>query len=294
MHMSSFPVYLIRVLTSWLTVIAFIVIAVGEPAPGDGFYEPVSTQTFYAVDALLHAQGMTTDGEHFFYSSNYGLIKTELDSRTVLASNLCAIPRELLSLGCKHIGGITYYDGKIYCPIEDSKVFENLYIATYSADTLEYIESFKLSNELHENGVPWCVANPDEGVIYSARRDHITSLNVYDAQSLEFLREIQLTDSVHKVQGGEMYNGILFLSVSRGEQAVYAVDPASGKVQKAFDRNLPNDAEGEGMTILPTADGALFHIMEIAGIRVASRVRHYAFDISTLSWNNSKGVNNER
>ncbi len=265
---------------AWLV----LVLNAAESPPKEGYYEPVSTQTFVLLDALFRAQGMTTDGEHFFFSSNYGLLKTELDCETIVCQKLIAIPQELLDLGCKHIGGITYYDGKLYCPIEDSKVFEHLYICTFDSETLEFIKAYPLPLELHENGVPWCVADPERGVIYSARRDYPEVLNVYDAETMEPLAPITLTDTPHKVQGGEMYDGILYLSVSRGAQSVFAINPATGEVQLAFERNLFEGSEGEGMTILPTEDGALFHVMDICSIKLATHVRHYAFDPDTIEW----------
>ncbi len=247
------------------------------------FYEPVSTQTFTMFDAYLRGQSVTTDGEAYYFSSNYGIIKTQLDASTVICRNVLAIPPELLKLGCKHIGGISYMDGKIYAPIEDSKVFENLYLAVYDAETLQYIKSEKLPGEYHENGVPWCVADPDNKVIYTARRDHIEVVNVFDAETLQFKRTIPIESPIHKIQGGQMYQGILYLAISRDDQAVYAVDLTNGKVRKAFARHLVKDSEGEGMAILPTQDG-LFHVLDIASVRVAVHFRHYDFDPATIQW----------
>lgn len=250
-----------------------------ELPPKDTFLEPLSTQTFTLADALFRAQGVTTDGEYFYFSWNFGLIKTELDGETEVRRNLSAIPPALLAKGCKHIGGITYLDGMIYAPIEDSGVFEHLYIARYDAATLAYIDCFALPLEHHENGVPWCVADPDRDVIYSARRDNIERINVYDARTLELLRFIELDFNpavpVHKVQGGEMYDGTLYLSVSRGTQSVFAVNPDTGETRVAFERNLFEGSEGEGMTVLPMADGSVFHILDIGAIRLSVHFRHY-------------------
>lgn len=278
---------IIQIITASISVLSLLLAVImnaHEIVKKEDYYEPVSVQSFGGTDGLLRAQGMTTDGEAFIFSSNYGLIRTELDAKTVIAQRIIAIPPALLALGCKHIGGITYYNGKIYAPIEDSKVFKNLYITTFDAKTLEHIESFALPVEEHENGVPWCVADPEKGVIYSAGRDHITKINVYDAETLEFLGSKQLETSVHKVQGGEMFEGILYLSVSREEQAVFALDIESGKVRKAFARNLVEGSEGEGMTILPFEDGSLFHVMDIAKIRLGTHLRHYDFDPAAIEW----------
>lgn len=278
------------VLKSWwalLCALLFLISDIAEYPPRENHYEEVSVQSFALTDALVRAQGVTNDGEYYYFSSNYFLIKTELDGETVVARNMLAIPLELQQLGCGHIGGISYYDGKIYAPIEDSKVFENLYIGVYDSETLELLSYHPLPLELQEKGAPWCVADPDKGYLYTARRDHITEINVFDINTMEYIEQIHLQDSVHKVQGGEMYEGILYLAVSREEQAVFAVNLETGQVQKAFARNLHENSEGEGLTILPTEDGALFHVLDIGRIYVVAHFRHYAFDVNSLVWSST-------
>lgn len=276
-----------RVLSAVFALITAMMIFISDIHDGPDrpdYFEPVRVTSFTLFDTLLRAQGVTTDGESFYFSSNYGLIKTELDAVTMTKANYLAIPPKLLMLGCKHIGGISYYDGKIYAPIEDSKVFNHLYICTYDAQTLKLIGTHKLPLELHENGVPWCVADPDKGYIYSARRDYITTINVYDADTMEFVKTIDINDPVHKVQGGEMYKGILYLTIKRDDHAVFAVNLETGEVQKAFARNLVDGAEGEGMTILPMPDGSLFHVLDLAKDYLSSHLRHYAFDVESIAW----------
>ncbi len=273
-----------RVYAALMALFSILLLWSEGPKQKADFLEPLSTQTFMLFEAYTRGQSVTTDGRYYYFSSNYGIIKTELDGRTVVRRNLVAIPLELLKLGCKHIGGISYMEGKIYAPIEDSKVFEHLYIAVYDANTLRFIESFALPLERHEFGVPWCVADPETGYVYSARRDHITEIVVYDAETMAFAKTIKLESPVHKVQGGAMHDGILYLSVSRDDQAVYAIQLASGKVRKAISRNLMDDSEGEGMAALPTPDGAFFHVLDIASVRVGVHFRHYAFDPASIKW----------
>lgn len=275
---------LVTRLFSLIGVVIIVIANSNEYPPKENYYKDVSTQTFPLFEALIRAQGIANDGDNYYFSSNFGLIKTALDGTTIEAENLEAIPVPLLFKGCKHIGGITYYNGKIFAPIEDSKVFKNLYIATYDAKTLKHIKSYALPLANHENGVPWCVADPDKGYIYSARRDYITTINVYDAETMQLVKTISLDSPVHKVQGGDMYNGILYLSVSRGDQAVYAINLTTGEVKKAISRNLADGSEGEGMTILPTTDGALFHVLDIGKDRITVHLRHYAYDVNSIDW----------
>ncbi|HOO25288.1 MAG TPA: hypothetical protein PKW24_01600 [Clostridiales bacterium] len=272
------------ILLALVSMLMFWISDYKEGPPKPDFYEPVKTDSYTLLDGLSRSQGVTTDGEYYYFSSNFFLIKTELDAVTQVASNYFAIPPHLLAKGCKHIGGITYYDGKIYAPVEDSKVFENLYICVYDAKTLRYLFSKAVPLEYHENGIPWCAADPEKGLIYSAGRDHITSVNAYDAKTLNFVEKIDFEAPVHKVQGGEMYKGILYLSISRDDHAVFAVDLNRGKVRKAFSRNLLDGAEGEGMTILPRPDGSLFHVLDISESKLAVHFRHYDFNPDSIVW----------
>lgn len=272
-----------KIISLVFALFILIMNAAETPAP-ENFYEPISTQSFALTDALFRGQGITTDGEHYYFSYNFGIMKTKLDAKTVVCQRAIAIPAKLLLKGCDHIGGISYANGYIYATTEDSKVFENLYMLKFDAETLECVDYKELPAQHHENGAPWCVADPEKNVVYSARRDHIEQINVYDAQTLAFKEVINLDAPVHKVQGGEMYNGILYLSVSRGSQSVFAVNLKTGEVLTAIERNLTEGSEGEGMTILPTADGALFHVLDIGSVRVGVHLRHYAFDTGSLKW----------
>ncbi|MEI6578065.1 MAG: hypothetical protein WCN92_01225 [Eubacteriales bacterium] len=276
-----------KIVTSIFALITSLFILISDINDGPAkpnFLEPVSTTSYTLIDTAIRAQGMANDGKSFYFSFNYGLIKTALDGVTMQAANYLAIPLKLLQLGCKHIGGITYYNGKIYAPIEDSKVFQHLYICTYDAATLKFIAAYPLPLANQEFGVPWCVADPVNGYIYAARRDAITTINAYDPETLKLVKTIDIKTPISKIQGGDMYKGILYVSISREDQAVFAVNLVTGEVKKAFARNLVDGAEGEGMTILPTPDGALFHVQDLAKDYLGSHVRHYAFDVNSIDW----------
>lgn len=266
-----------------LTALLALLILHFEPAPLPEYHPDVAVTDFVLLDALVRGQGVTTDGQNFYFSWNLGLTKTDLTGKRTLRQNLIAIPPALLLQGCSHIGGISYHDGKIYCPIEDSQVFGHLYIAVYDAKTLRLLQYKAVPLEDHEFGIPWCAADPATGRVYSARRDHITTLNVYDPDTLELVDRFEIDAPVHKVQGGEVRDGVLYLAVSREEQAIFAVNLATGQVQKVFGRFL-GGAEGEGITILPTADGAFFHVLDVGELGVNVHLRSYAFDPASLVW----------
>lgn len=246
----------------------------------------VETQTFVMTEALTRAQGMTTDGEYYYFSSNYFLTKTTLSGEVIL-KNLIAIPTDLLIKGLNHIGGCSFYDGKIYAAVEDGSDYLNPYIVVYDAETLKYTgEKYLLPQELHVDGVPWCAVDAEKGVLYTAEWNHAVQLNVFDLDTMELVKEIPLIDKhsntaeIHRVQGCEVYGGKLYCSTDTdGDQPVLSVDLDTGVVKEVFKRNLGDDAEAEGMTIL-LEDGKIYIITmdigRINGVPINVNIRKYA------------------
>jgi len=265
-----------------LTALLALVVARFYPATPPEYHEDVGVTSFVLFDALVRAQGVTTDGEFFYFSWNYGITKTDLTGNKVVRRKLLAIPPALLLKGVDHIGGISHYDGKLYCAMEDSGAFEDLYIAVFDAKTLKLIQYKAVPLEAHAFGIPWCAADPDTGLVYSARRDHFTELNIYDPDTLELIDTLPLDAPVHKIQGGEVHCGVLYVAASREGQAIFAINLTTGQVQKVFGRNVPG-GKGQGMTILPM-NGAFFHVLDEDTPRLSMHLRAYAFDPETLVW----------
>jgi len=282
MQIFSFNLPIIRRVFAGLTALIALLLAQFYPPEPPEYYPDVGVTSFVLFDALVHAQGVTTDGESFYFGWNFGLTKTDLTGKNVLKINL--IPLALLRKGVDHIGGVSYCDGKVYCAMEDSQTFENLYIGVYDAKTLKLLEYRAVPLENHEFGIPWVAVDRDTGLLYSARRDHFETLNIYDAQSLELVDTLALDAPVHKIQGGEVHDGVLYVADSREGQAVFAINLATGQVQKLFDRFVPG-GKGQGLTILPTENGAFFHILDEDTPHLSIHLRAYAFAPGSLIWN---------
>lgn len=245
--------------------------------------EEVAKTMLLGADSWEHSQDITTDGESYYFSCKYGIIRTELDCKTVITRNADAIPDDFkVEYGSAHIGGISYYNGKLYCAVEDSKVFQHPLIVVYDAETLEFTgEFYHLDAQKHTKGLPWVSVNPETGIIYCASRDNSTEIMCYDTATQKYLEPIALVNSdpdfnIHKIQGGEVNGGVLYLATNDSTQAVFTVDLASGQADKLFDRNLFEGSEGEGLTILKTQDGAFIHAMDMSPIFISAYVRHYA------------------
>ncbi|MBR3754011.1 MAG: hypothetical protein IKK49_02770 [Clostridia bacterium] len=266
-----------------LLALTLVLSGVFELATVSARPEEVSKTMVLGADSWEHSQDVTTDGESYYFTCKYGIIKTELDCKTVTVRNADAIPDSFKTeYGSAHIGGISFYDGKLYCAVEDSKVWQHPLIVVYDAETLEYTgEFYHLDPEKHTKGLPWISVNPETGIIYCASRDYSTEIMCYDTASEEYLEPIALVNSdpdfnIHKIQGGEVSGGVLYLATNDSTQAVFTVDLASGAADKLFDRNLFEGSEGEGLTVLETEDGAFIHAMDMSPIFISAYVRHYA------------------
>lgn len=265
----------------WLLVIALS--GVFELASAANRPEEVSKTMLVNVDSWDRSQDMTTDGRNFWFSSKYGLIKTELDCETLSLRNSDAIPKDFVeNFGSAHIGGISYYKDKLYCAVEDSKVWQHPLILVYNSHTLEYTgEYYHLDPEKHTKGLPWIAVDPDSGVVYTSSRDNSTEIMRYDTKTQQYLESITLVNpdkdfNMHKIQGGEVSDGVLYLATNNETQAVYSVELASGKAEKLFDRNLFSGSEGEGIAVLATEDGAYLHCMDMSPVFLSCYVRHFA------------------
>ena len=247
-------------------------------------YKWESVDRTVGVETFQRSQGVTTDGSVWIFSGKTSLVKIAFDNKTVLAANLEAIPEEFSSeYGSAHIGGISYYDGYVYAPIEDSKKWEYPIVARFDGETLEFSGEYViLDNEKMTRGVPWVACDSENGLFYVAECRHSTELICYDIETFEFVKNIPLSKEVDKIQGAEMYNGKLYAATNDAARAVYEIDVKTGEVKKFFDRIMYQPklidnfgGEGEGITVLPMEDGTLFHALDIGALFIDSNLRHY-------------------
>jgi len=281
MQLFAFNLPILRHVFAGFTALLALLIARFYPPNPPEYHPDTGVTSFVLFDAVVRAQGVTTDGEHLYFGWNFGVTKTDLTGKNAIRISL--LPPALLRKGVDHIGGISYYDGKIYCAMEDSGTFENLYIGVYDAKSLKFIEFRAVPPENHEYGIPWVAADPTTGLLYSARRDHFTELNIYDAQSLELVDTLALDAPLPKIQGGEVHEGILYVADAREGQSVFAINLATGQVQKLLTRFVPG-GKGQGMTILPMENGSFFHVLDEDTPRLSIHLRSYAFDPASLVW----------
>lgn len=268
-------------LAAFMTFLSALTLGIDALSAGKRHPE-VSKDNILLIGAAERSQGITTDGKYYYFSSKWGLTKSELDGKTRVKSNPLAIPKELKDeYGLAHIGGISYSkaDNCIYAGLEDSKVWEYPVVAVYNADTLKFTGRYYiLDKALHTRGLPWVAVDNDRGLLITL--DHSKKANeliFYDiADNMKYVGSVKLSETVRSIQGAEMYRGMLYAATNDDTQAVYKIDPKSGDVSKYFDRNLTKGSEGEGITVLETADGAVFHAIDMGPLFINAFIRHYA------------------
>ncbi|MCL2513711.1 MAG: hypothetical protein FWF08_07405 [Oscillospiraceae bacterium] len=252
----------------------------------DNAFPQVAVQNFPLLDAVGKFQGATTDGEYWYFSWNFGLEKLDMDFKTVEKKLIC-IPINLLLKGYDHIGGISVANGLIYAPIEKgSDGYLQSYIAIYNASDLSYTgRLYAMDYDLHTEGVPWSAADAARGLLYTAEWNNAQVLNVFDLETLEFVKTVPVSIPLHRIQDAEVWDGILYCAADNApEHTVWAVNPETGQVQKVIDRFIDPANETEGFTVWPMPDGSVFHSCDTGKLSINVFFRHYAVDLDILTW----------
>lgn len=249
----------------------------------------VSTDTFVLDNALIMGQGITTDGEYYYTSGSIAAInltslgKYTVDGMDFVDKKINPLPEICEKRGNNHIGGISYYNGKLYASVEGGEeVFAC--IVVFDAETLEATgEVYDLPNENYEDGVPWCAVDTETGYLYASKWKNTKTIYVYDVNNeMELVKEIDLDSTITRIQGGEFCNGTLYLSQDTKDNGklrnILKVDVESGKVEIAAERNVGSeDYEAEGMTFTYTDDGVVMHVLDY-NRTIGVFVNHYSVD----------------
>jgi hypothetical protein len=234
--------------------------------------ELVNEKCVVLEKALISGQGITTDGEYFYTSGSLtgiktsGLAKWDKDGFVVLA-DYTAMPKEYREkLNLNHLGGMSYYDGKLYIAVEDSED-QNPYLMTFSAETLEFLNAYEMPQELLEGSFPWCAVDAENGYIYCSQFNDVNEIFVFDIETIEYSHSIKLSEQITRIQGGEVYEDKLYLSYDAKEgntDYILTVDIKTGEVKTLCERNIPAKCgnEAEGVTVYPMEDGSLIHVLD--------------------------------
>ena len=257
---------LIKKVTALVAAVILMIVGFDEinmPDP-DGA-EIVGKTRYVLLDAKVTSQGVTNDGEYYYFSGNKHPGKADIETGEMIRTNIYAIPKVLQDKGCNHIGGLSYHNGYVYAAIEDGPDYNNSFIALYDAETLKFTgKYYELPHELHLEGVPWCEVDEENGYLYTAEWSNAVVLNVFDLETLEFVKTIPLSEPVDRIQGAALYDGKLYLSCDEENDSkrILSLDVKTGEVETAFARNVGKVFEAEDITITVDEQGPVLHVLD--------------------------------
>lgn len=253
--------------------------------------ELIATDTFVLEQAFMMGQGITTDGEYYYTSGALTAInltilaKFTVEDMTLVDAAINPLPDVCMDRGNNHIGGISFYNGKIYASVEGPDEGYPC-IVVFDCETLECTgEVYDLPYEIYDDGVPWCAVDKETGYLYASKWSDAETVYCYDINNeMALVREIPLTGLgvIDRIQGGEFYNGALYLSNDLKDNGniknILKLDVATGEVTVAAERNVGGDnVEAEGITFLETENGAEMHVLDYNKL-VGVFVHHYKVD----------------
>lgn len=266
--------------TALISAIILLVVGADEkntPAPVGA--EVIAKNTYVLYDYHMSSQGVTNDGEYFYFSGKKNLGKADMETGEIFLITTNAIPDELEELGYDHIGGLSYFNNLIYAAVEDGPDYERSCIVLYDAETLTYTgKYYNLPHELHLEGVPWCAVDIEKNQLYTAEWTNARVLNIFDLETIELIKTIPLSRPVDRVQGAEMFDGALYMSCDEedGNKHILKVDVTTGNVETLFTRNVGAEIEAEGMTVYADGNGEpVFCVLDRGARRKSSNLTFY-------------------
>ena len=220
--------------------------------------EITAKNTYVLYDYQVSSQGVTNDGEYFYFSGNEHLGKADMESGEIFLISTDAIPEALKEKGCNHIGGLSWYNGYVYAAVEDGPDYLNSFIVLYDAETLEFTGTYyELPHELHIEGVPWCAVDAERNYLYTAEWSNATVLNVFSLDDMSLVKTVPLSEPIDRIQGAELFGGKLYMSCDEENnmKRVFTLDVVTGGVEECFKRNIGTVFEAEGLTVFADENG---------------------------------------
>ena len=168
---------------------------------------------FANTDWSEEFQGLSHDQQYWYFSRRGGILKFDKQYRKI---NQVGIPQQFRQQQYNHFGDCDHYQGHIYVPLEHESFIDPAIVVFDSNLTLAWSGKLATSGQRH---APWCAIHPWNGHVYTSEDDQVSSLYVYERQTLNFLGQFQLYDAhgrietLSSIQGGCFSsNGHLYLT----------------------------------------------------------------------------------
>lgn len=238
---------------------------------------PIETYPFETCHSWTErVNGITHDMSNWYMSTannivgpDAWLMKFPVTSNldTVSSPTLKAgIPQYLWDAGYKHMGGISYSDGKVFVPVHGESGQASK-ILVYKSSDLSFIA--EAAHPSLPNTIPWVAVQPETGMLYTSafNTDRLLMFRptwTSDASGthlqLEYVGYSMLKDaqgnfkSVNSIQGGAFssWKSHIYLSTNDVSQGILGFDVMTGRqmvqIPVAFDPGAVSD-EVQGLTI---------------------------------------------
>lgn len=221
-------------------------------SPGIAEWGRVSTREFDNETWTEECQGLTSDGQFWFVSSN------NEDHRAIHKFTLgfkhlgsATFPSELGS----HIGAPDFRNGTVFAPAEPT-----LRVLMFDTSP-QFVGSAALTkgslSQVPQTHMSWCAINPWNGLLYSSDFDNVDRVHAYDpANNFGFEKSLVLEGgAVNGVQGGVFSgNGHLYLA-SDASQEIRAYSALNGAFLGSrkldYSKSFDEAEELEGLALLP-------------------------------------------
>jgi hypothetical protein len=203
-----------------------------------------------------YRQGVARSEDGWIFSANDALFRTD-DAFVEIAAVGPAIPSAYAGRGFDHIGDVDVVGDVIYAPLEQPEYSRGTQaMARYDATSL----AFKDAVDVAQQHNAWVTVNSRSGIAYSMDEFGGQALLRYDTRKgWKRLSPLAMSRNVDRVQGGDVFDGAVWLSTDDATDGVYRVDLRTGQVQ-ALGSIGRADGEGEGIDATPQPSGDL-HVL---------------------------------
>ncbi len=272
---------MIVALTMLLTVLA-------DPVAGNtGSSRLTQEEVRTLIDASFMNKGLTNDGKYYYtsgaisFAKYTALAKYEIDTVKRVKYKVFPVNWDLIKKGYDNIGGLSYYNGKLYAAMESKSGKAAPCIAVFDADSLSYETSYDLPASWFPGGITWVAVDGATGILYTCAWPAASSVHAFKVDAaMSHVEEIDVTGSatLDRICGGEVYQGALYLSqdvLSERINNVVRVDLETAEATVHFTRDSGQSDEIVGdITVYQKPDGSLFHISDYNG-SIGVYVRSY-------------------
>lgn len=270
----------------FMALMLLLTVAVDPPANSTPSARLVHEEIKTLSDTTFMSRGLTTDGTYFYtsgavsFAKYTGLARYDLYTMKRDKYKVFPVHWELIKKGYDNIGGISYYEGKLYAAMESTAGKAPPCIAVFDADSLSYETSFELPASWFPDGIAWVAVNPRSGLLYTSNAGAADSIHAFRVDAtMAHYEQIDLDQTLYNIRGGEFSEKKLYLSLDSGSKIkeVLRVDPDTGATETAFlrDTGKAESTAGDITYFEMAVNASDFHVTDYNGL-ISVYLRSYS------------------